>query len=265
MKSTFAATDPAGYERYMGRFSQRLAPLFVEWAGVTEGERVLDVGCGTGNLTLAIAEVGVAAATGIDASAPYLDFARARTMNPEITFELGDAYRLPYADDAFDRTLSMLTLDVLADAGRVVVEMQRVTRRGGTVAGLVNDFRCGFTAFSLVLDTAAPLEPTAGVLRDEFMSDRKGWPDGLAGLFRDAGLTGVREGRLSTLFAFESFADYWSTFTTGQGRVGGWLMDLAQNRRDVIERHLRPAYLCGLPDGPRAFSMAFWVARGVAP
>jgi len=70
--------------------------------------------------------------------------------------------------------------------------MRRVTRQGGSVAGLVNDFRCGFTAFSLVLDTAAPIEPTAGVLRDEFMSDRKGWTDGLAALFRDAGLAAVR-------------------------------------------------------------------------
>jgi hypothetical protein len=103
------------------------------------------------------------------------------------------------------------------------------------------------------------------VLRDEFMSDRKGWPDGLAGLFRAAGLTGVREGRLSTFFEFESFADYWSTFTTGQGRVGRWLMGLTEDRRGVIERNLQPAYLCGMSDGPRAFSMAFWVARGVAP
>ena len=60
----------------------------------------------------------MAAATGLDASAPYLDFARARTTNPLITFELGDAYKSPYADDAFDLTLSMLMLDVLADPGR---------------------------------------------------------------------------------------------------------------------------------------------------
>jgi len=263
MVSAFVASDPAGYERYMGRWSQRLAPLFVEWADVTAGERVLDVGCGTGSLTLALARASVAAATGLDASAPYLDFARARTADPAVTFDLGDAYKLPYADGAFDRTLSMLTLDVLADPGRAIAEMRRVTRRGGTVAGLVNDFRCGFTAFSLVLDTAASLEPSAGALRDELMSDQKGWPGGLAGLFREVGLAGVREGRLSTFFDFESFADYWSTFTTGQGRLGRWLMSLTEGQRGVIEHHLRPAYLCGRADGPREFSTAFWVTRGV--
>ena len=263
MTSTFVATDPVGYERYMGRWSQRLAPLFVDWAGVTRGERVLDVGCGTGSLTLALAEARVAAATGLDASAPYVDFARARTRDPSVTFDLGDAYKLPYPDGAFDRTVSMLTLDVLAEPGRVIAEMRRVTRQGGTVAGLVNDFRCGFTAFSLVLDTAAPLEPSAGALRDEAMADPKGWPDGLARLFREAGLGGVREGRLTIFFEFESFADYWGTFTTGQGRWGRWLMGLTESQRSLIERHLRPAYLCGRPDGPRPFSTTFWVARGV--
>ena len=159
----------------------------------------------------------------------------------------------------------MLTLDVLADPGSVVSEMRRVTRPGGTVAGLVNDHRCGFTPFSLVLDTAAPIEPSAGVLRDELMSDPKGWPDGLAGLLREAGLSRVHEGRLSIFFEFDSFVDYWSTFTGGQGRLGRWLMSLPENQQGLVERHLRPAYLCGMPDGPRAFSTAFWVARGVVP
>ncbi len=51
----FSESD--GYERFMGRWSRRLAPLFVDFAGVDAGDDVLDVGCGTGALTLAAAAV----------------------------------------------------------------------------------------------------------------------------------------------------------------------------------------------------------------
>jgi len=109
----FVATDPVGYEKFVGRWSQRLAPLFVKYAGVTAGERVLDVGCGTGNLTAALAGARVAAATGIDLSASYIEYARRRVTDRAVVFEVGDALNLPYPDGTFDRALSMLALDVL--------------------------------------------------------------------------------------------------------------------------------------------------------
>src|SRR4051812_29206952 len=54
MSSTFVAKGADGYDQYMGRWSKRLAPLFLDFAGVADGERIIDVGCGTGSLTFLI-------------------------------------------------------------------------------------------------------------------------------------------------------------------------------------------------------------------
>jgi SAM-dependent methyltransferase len=263
--TTFVATDPAGYERFMGRWSQRLAPSFVEFAGVQAGERALDVGCGTGSLTLALKAAGVAAAVGVDPSSPYVEFARARTSGPVVRFDVGDGTALPYEDGEFDRSVSMLTLDVVPDAAPIVAEMRRVTRPGGVVAGLVNDFRCGYPAFTMLWDTAAVLDPGFAELREHLTGKRIGWPGGLTQLWAATGLTAVQEARLSIPFAFSSFADYWAPFTTGQGKTGGHLMSLPEPKRLEIEQHVRAAYRCGQPDGPRAFTTTFWAVRGVVP
>jgi ubiquinone/menaquinone biosynthesis C-methylase UbiE len=172
------ATDPAGYERFMGRWSQRLAPSFVEFAGVQTGEQVLDVGCGTGSLTLALMTAGVGAAVGIDPSSPYVEFARTRRSDSSVRFDVGDGTALPYGDGEFDRSVSLLALDVVTDAAPIVAEMRRVTRPGGVVAGLVNDFRCGYPAFSMLWDTAAVLDSGFAELRAHLTGKRIGWPGG---------------------------------------------------------------------------------------
>jgi SAM-dependent methyltransferase len=263
--TTFVATDPAGYERFMGRWSQRLAPSFVEFAGVQAGERALDVGCGTGSLTLALKAAGVAAAVGVDPSSPYVEFARTRMSGPVVRFDVSDGTALPYANGEFDRSVSMLTLDVVPDAAPIVAEMRRVTRPGGVVAGLVNDFRCGYPAFTMLWDTAAVLDPGFAELREHLTGKRIGWAGGLTELWAATGLTAIQEARLSIPFAFSSFADYWATFTTGQGKTGGHLMSLPETKRQEIEQHVRAAYRCGQPDGPRAFTTTFWAVRGVVP
>jgi SAM-dependent methyltransferase len=164
----------------------------VELAGVVSGERVLDVGCGTGNLTLAL-RAAKAVPTGIDLSAPCVEYARRRLGDPAVRLGVGDALHLPYPDGAFDRTLSMLALDVMPDPQRALAEMRRVTHPGGTIAALVPDVRSGLTPITMLWDTAAVLDPRAGALRDELMSAALGWSGGLVALFHRTALTEVKE------------------------------------------------------------------------
>ena len=259
--ATFVATDPEGYEAYVGRGSRHLAPAFVLFSGVSANEQILDVGCGTGHLTRAIAAAD-AHSTGIDLSAPYVEFARRATTDERVSFEVGDALDLPCREGTFDRTLSMLALDVLPDPGRGLHEMHRVTRKGGIVAVVVNDFRCGWTPFSLLWDAAAVLDPRGSAMRDEMVSKPLGWPSGLAQLFNLMGLTNVLENQLSAMFQYASFDDYWSTFLTGQGKTGSYVTSLGEQQRRELERYVRAAYLCGMTDGPRVFTARFWAVRG---
>lgn len=226
---TFVATDPEAYEGYVGRGSQRLAPAFVRFAGVSANERVLDVGCGTGHLTRAIA-AAAAVATGIDLSAPYVEFPRRVTADPAITFLVGDALDLPYPEGVFERALSMLALDVLPDSARGLREMRRVTRRGGVVAVVVNNFRSGWTPFSLVWDAAAVLDLEGAAMRDEMVSKPLGWPSGLARLFATVGFHDVVEEQLGAVFEYQSLEDYWSTFLTGQGKTGSYVIQISEIR-----------------------------------
>ena len=91
-----------------------------------------------------------------------------------VRFDVGDGTALPYEDGEFDRSLSMLRLDVVPDAAPIVAEMRRVTRPGGVVAGLVNDFRCGYPAFTMLWDTAAVLDPGFAELREHLTGKRIG-------------------------------------------------------------------------------------------
>jgi SAM-dependent methyltransferase len=71
----------------MGRWSRRLAPLLIRFGGLSDGERVLDVGCGTGSLTFTLSEIAnVAAITGVDLTPAFIDFARGRNSDPRISF-----------------------------------------------------------------------------------------------------------------------------------------------------------------------------------
>ncbi|MEO5820606.1 MAG: class I SAM-dependent methyltransferase, partial [Vicinamibacteraceae bacterium] len=104
------------YEPFMGRWSRRLAPLFVDFAGIQDGESVLDVGAGTGALASAILEARPKShVTGLDVAPDYVAAARQRATGRGARFVVGDAQALDFSDGTFDRSVSMLALNFIRD------------------------------------------------------------------------------------------------------------------------------------------------------
>ena len=256
--------DPDVYEAFMGRWSERLASPFLTNVDVAQGARVLDVACGTGVLTKALAEAG-AHVIGVDASEGYLEGARLRRSHPNIAYEHGDIRHMRFDNNAFDAAVSTLALDVIPEIEQVVAEMKRVTRPGGVVASAVTQFLGGMPAWDLVIHTGAVLETEFARLRSVRAGRQLFWPDGQAALWRKIGLADVTEVPVVVDCEYPSFDDYWATFANGPGSVTGILTALSDDARGLIEQHVRTGYLVGLPDGPRSFPMMFRVVRGVVP
>jgi len=255
MASTFNARDAAVYEQLMGRWSRRLARLFVPFAGVAAGELVLDVGCGTGSLALTIAEtVDVAAVEGIDFSPLYVAMAQSKATDPRITIRQADACALPFADATFDRALTQLVLQFVPEPAVAVAEMRRVTRPGGMLATAVWDSFGGMTQNRMFWDTAAMLDPAAAKLRAKGLMRPMTRPGALKAVLEQTGLTDVTETSLTIRMEYANFADYWSPIAAGEGSMGQYVSTLGADATETLASHVRAAFLGSEPDGPRSFA-----------
>jgi ubiquinone/menaquinone biosynthesis C-methylase UbiE len=107
------------------------AELLLSFLDPQPGERILDVGCGTGIFTVDVLRSG-ARVTGIDLSAAML--ARAVQRGGDHFAGLcADMCALPFADNSFDRVFSMTAIEFVADAVRAIAELNRVVKSGGRV------------------------------------------------------------------------------------------------------------------------------------
>src|SRR2546425_2077472 len=126
----------------MGRYSVLLSPQLADVAGISGGQRVLDVGCGPGALTAElVARVGPATVSAVDPSEPFVAAARAR--HPGVDVQEAFAEQLPFPDQAFDAALAQLVVHFMSDPAAGLAEMRRVTRRNGVVAACVWDHAGG--------------------------------------------------------------------------------------------------------------------------
>ena len=138
--------DPEAYARD-GAFVHGLAGGVLEWLAAQPGERVLDLGCGDGQLTARIAAMG-ANVQGVDASGAMVAAARGRG----IAADEASAERLPYPDARFDAVFSNAVLHWVGDQDGMMAEVHRVLKPGGRFVaemgghGNVAAIRVGFMA-----------------------------------------------------------------------------------------------------------------------
>ena len=106
--------------------------LLLDMLAPRAGETILDVGCGTGVFTLNILALGPRV-IGLDISHPMLVRARQKTEGYPLQAVAGDMLFLPFADECFDKVVSMTALEFIADGQMAVEELFRVAKKGGVV------------------------------------------------------------------------------------------------------------------------------------
>jgi ubiquinone/menaquinone biosynthesis C-methylase UbiE len=257
------------YDRFMGRYSVPLAPVFAEFAeiaevaGVADADRgtgrrrcLLDVGCGPGALTSELVRrAGTAAVVAVDPSPPFVEAIRSR--HPAVEVHLAGAEQLPFGDGCFDAAAAQLVVHFMTDPVGGLREMGRVTRPGGVVAACVWDFDEGGATLSLFWRTALDLDPSApgeaarpGARRGE-----------LARMLGDAGFVEITQDTLSVTVHHDTFEEWWEPFELGVGPAGAYVSTLDQRAR----RNLRERCRDRQPAPPFGVTAVAWAARGRVP
>jgi ubiquinone/menaquinone biosynthesis C-methylase UbiE len=255
-------SNPAAYEQFMGRWSARLAPLFLRFVGLTDGQHVLDVGCGTGTLARAMTSSGLTVAvTGVDPVAAYVSFAR--NAVPDADFCPGNAEALPFPDDAFDAAVGLLVLQDFIDAQRAVREMARVTRRGGVVATSMWDFQDGLPMLAVFWHAAeAVAAEQVSSRRRQNPRSRHATLDDLESLWRDSGLSDVETTTLEISMDFSSFDDYWQPFLGASTPTSAFAAAIDRQTDGALARAVRNKLAGVRPGGSFVLPARAWAIKG---
>lgn len=219
--------DEESYDDFMGRYSVRLAPLFADFAGVGEGQRVLDVGAGTGALTREL----VARGATVVAVEPSPQFTRAlRSRFPQIEVHETPAEKLPFVDDSFDVALAQLVVAFMEDAVAAMRELGRVAHRVAICMWGVEEVQM-FAAIGRTARVVGSGVTEQGARRYRTVQE-------LHDLLAGAGLTNVETCELDVTASYDDFEEFWRALSLQVGPAGAWLHGLDDDQRALAHEEL---------------------------
>ena len=237
--------DGDAYDDFMGRYSTRLAPLFADFAGVSSGARVLDVGAGTGALTAELLARGASVA----AADPSPDFvAVMRGRFPDVDVQEAPAESLPFGTGDFDVALAQLVVAFVSDAPAAVAEMARVARRVAVCMWGVAEV----DMFAAIDRTAKEVGATRGGEPRRYRT-----PQEIHDLLAPHGE--VESAELDVTAGYRDFDEFWQAMSRGVGPAGQWVASLDSEQQERAHEEL--SRQLGSPQGPfelkaRAFAAA---------
>lgn len=242
MSGVFHVGDDA-YDAFMGRYSVRLAPMFADFAEIRGGERVLDVGSGTGKLADELQRRGAA----VTVAEPSPEFAASLRGRFDDVHE-APAERLPFPDDSFDAALAQLVVAFMEDAPAAVAELARVARRVAVCMWGTAEVQM----FAAIHETAQAI----GVPREEGARRYRTLAE-LQDLL--APLGDVETAELDVSAPYEDFDDFWRALARQVGPAGAWLRNLDEEQtvraREELHRRL------GSPEGAFTLTGRCYAAR----
>ena len=247
------------YERYVGRWSRQVAPLFLAWLRVPAGRRWVDIGCGTGALCAAILDrCSPSSVAGVEPSAGFLATAK-ENLAGRAALHQGSATAIPMPDASADAVVSGLVLNFVPETKGALAEMSRVARDGGTIGAYVWDYAGKMELMRYFWDAAVELDPDAAKL-DEGARFPLCRLEELEKLFANAGLEGIEVRPIDVATLFGDFDDYWQPFLGGQGPAPAYAMSLDEPARARLRDRIRQR----LPieaSGSIALTARAWAAR----
>jgi ubiquinone/menaquinone biosynthesis C-methylase UbiE len=261
VNDSWNSSDP--YEYYMGRWSRKMAPVFLQWLGNKEGSSWIDLGCGTGALSEAIiSHSNPAKLLCVDPSEVFLEKVK-ELLGKRAEYADGDALNIPAEDHSVEVVVSGLALNFFPDLDGALNEIKRVLKPGGTAAAYVWDYAGRMEFIRKFWDAATELDKEAVSLdegnRFPICDKAK-----LRTLFSTTGFSNVDVADLDIETCFENFDDYWQPFLGAVGPAPAYIVSLNDTKRaelkNLLKKRLQPS-----TDGRISLTARAFAVKGRKP